>query len=235
MSERAKLVFLPGTLCTERTFRYQVQHLEDVADSVVIALREGSSISACAQWVLAQAPETFVLVGFSQGAIVALEIMRQVPERVGKLCLISANPSGSTPGQIATWTRWQNEAKSGGFEEIVSAFASNVHPERLDDADLISVITNMALELGPDVFKLQLDALKSRIDSRPYLQSIRCPTLLIGGRQDKLTPLEYHHDLSNDIAHAALIPVEDCGHYVPLEQPQTLTALLRYFLVQPKN
>ena len=223
------LVFLPGTLCTKTTFALQVEHLKEVADATVIPLFEGSSIAASARWVLEQITEPFTLIGFSQGAIVALEVMRVAPERVSRLCLMSANPKGSTPEQLETWATWQAETRAGRFAEIAVRFADNIHRGR-DDEQLVKTINNMAFETGSGIFVEQLDALASRIDSRPYLGDIRCPTLLLAGRHDRVTPLEFHTEMQSLIPNAALVPVEDSGHYLPLEQPQAVTAVLRYWL-----
>jgi pimeloyl-ACP methyl ester carboxylesterase len=226
------LLFLPGTLCNEATFAHQVEYLKEFTEAYVVPLTQGTTINCSARWILEQ-PETsqpFALVGFSQGAIVALEIMRLAPERVTKLCLISANPRGATATQLETWQKWQHEVSEGKFNEVIEKFPTNVHPERRNDSKLRETILNMARETGPKVFVTQLRALASRIDSRPYLSNIGCPTLLIAGRQDTVTPLEFHQEMHALIPKSTLVPIEDCGHYVPLEQPQAVTALLRYWL-----
>lgn len=230
-----RLLFLPGTLCTETTFAHQKEYLQDVAEVHVIPLARGHSITASAQWILGQRTlgevrEPFVLVGFSQGAIVALEIMRLAPERVTKLCLISANPKAPTTQQLETWNKWQQDVQAGHFEHIIQGFASNVHPDKRSDPKLRETILNMARETGSETFITQLQALATRIDSRPYLKDIDCPTLLITGRQDTLTPLEYATEIQSLIPKSVLVPTEDCGHYVTLEQPQAVTALLRLWL-----
>ena len=222
------LVLLPGTLCTAAAFDHQVTHLADVADALVLPLSVGETVAECAAWVLAQAPETFALAGFSQGAIVALKIMRQAPERVAKLALLDANPGGSTPEQLATWARWREEARAGGFANIVEGFTQGLHPQA--EPGLKTTLERMAAETGVDSFSTQLDMLASRVDSRPYLPFITCPTLLLVGRQDRVTPLELHEEMARLIPNAALMPIEDSGHYSMLEQPQAVTAVMRYWL-----
>ncbi len=222
------LVLLPGTLCTAAVFDHQTTHLADFADMFVLPLSVGETVAACAAWVLAQAPETFALAGFSQGAIVALEIVRQAPKRVVKLALLDANPGGSTAAQLDTWARWQQEARAGGFKTIVEGFTNGLHPQA--DPSLRVVLEQMALETGVDTFVTQLDMLASRVDSRPHLPSIACPTLLLVGRQDRVTPLELHEEMARLIPNAALVPIEDSGHYSMLEQPQAVTAVMRYWL-----
>ena len=226
------ILFLPGTLCSEAVFAHQTRHLQDVVPVQVIPLHQGASITASARWVLEQVSDSFALAGFSQGAIVALEIMRLAPERVRKLCLISANPKGATPAQLETWKKWQEEVREGKFSEVIERFANNVHPEKQNDPSLRETILNMAMETGADVFITQLQALASRIDSRPHLPKIECPTLLIAGKQDAVTPLEFYEEMHTLIPGSVLVPIEDCGHYAPLEQPQTVTALLHYWLQQ---
>ena len=224
------LVLLPGTLCTEALFAPQVAALADVADAEVLPLKIGATIAACAAAILRQAPERFVLAGFSQGGVVALEIMRQAPQRVCKLCLISTNPRGSTPQNLETWARWQSEARAGNFADIVR-FHTNYVGHALENVDARNTVEEMAFAVGVKTFLLQLEMLASRSDSRPSLGEIRCPTLLIGGCQDVVTPPELQREMQKLIPHAAFVPLA-CGHYAPLEQSQRVAALLRAWLTE---
>jgi pimeloyl-ACP methyl ester carboxylesterase len=66
----------------------------------------------------------------------------------------------------------------------------------------------------------------SRVDSRPTLASIRCPTLVLVGEQDGLTTPERAAEIANGISGARLVTVPDCGHMSAAEQPQKVTAAL---------
>ena len=223
------LVLLPGTLCTAATFGHQVAHLADVAAPLVLPLNVGETVEACAAWVLGQAPERFALVGFSQGAIVALEIMRQAPERVSKLALLGANPKGSTEAQLKTWARWREEARGGHFADTIQNFTAGVGPK---NHEVVETVLEMAHQTGVDTFVTQLTMLASRADSLPTLPTLTCPTLLLVGRQDPVTPLTLHEEAARLIPNAALIPIEDSGHYLTLERPQAVTAVMRYWLLR---
>ena len=220
------LVLLPGTLCTKVIFERQAQDLKSYTGSQILPLAKGSSIATMASWVLNQAPETFALAGFSQGAIVAMEIMRQAPKRVSKLCLLSANPRPSTLQQVEVWNSWKTLVKAGQFRDVAEGFANNVHPDRKTDLQLRTQILDMAKETGEEVFLNQLAALASRIDSRPYLPEISCPSLLMVGKEDKVTPLDLHLEIQQQIPRARLVVVEQSGHYLPLEQPEAVMAAL---------
>ena len=62
------------------------------------------------------------------------------------------------------------------------------------------------------------------------LGTLACPTLVLVGRQDALTPVAIHEEMAAAIPNAALVVVEQCGHLSPLEQPQAVTAALRYWM-----
>ena len=228
MSKSTQILCLAGTLCTELIFKHQVTNLGNKASTQVLALKKGSSIEEMASWVLSQAAPSFALVGFSHGAIVAMEIMRQAPERVSKLCLISANPRAASEQQLKLWVSWQEALNEGGFAEIIEAFNKNTYS---DDQAIKSTITRMAVDIGSEVFKKQLQSLASRIDSRPFLSKVNCPTLLLVGQHDKVTPPEFHFEIQAYIANAELRVIDECGHYLPLEQAEKLTSILQAWLL----
>ena len=70
----------------------------------------------------------------------------------------------------------------------------------------------------------------ARPDSRSTLVKISCPTLVLCGRQDELTPLDCHTEMAAGIADSRLVTVEDCGHLAPMEHPDQVTAALRDWL-----
>lgn len=216
-------MMIPGTLCTERTFAEQVTGLGDVAEPFVRLPLEGSNLEACVAEILGDVPERFSLLGFSLGGLVALEVMRQAPERIARLCLLATNPRGSTPQNLETWARWRREAERGGFPDIVQAHAEGVYSE---NREARTVVTEMACEMGPKPFVTQLDILESRPDSRPSLSVISCPTLLVVGEQDRVTPLELHEEMCALIPGSRLKTLPTCGHYAALESPQAVTELL---------
>lgn len=218
---------IPGTLCTERTFAEQVSGLEDVAEPSVPLPTEGGDLGTCAATILDRVPERFALLGFSLGGLVALEIMRRAPERVERLCLLATNPRGSTSQNFETWSRWRREAESGGFPAIVEAHAEGVYN---GNREARAAVMEMACAVGPKAFVKQLELLESRPDSRPSLGAISCPTLLVVGQHDRVTPPEVHEEMRSLIPGARLETLHACGHYAALERPQAVTKLLREWL-----
>jgi pimeloyl-ACP methyl ester carboxylesterase len=69
-----------------------------------------------------------------------------------------------------------------------------------------------------------------RVDSRPGLAAIRCPTLVVVGAEDALTPPERAAEIAAGVARAREVVVPDCGHLSTLERPQAVTRALTEFL-----
>ena len=107
-----------------------------------------------------------------------------------------------------------------------------IHPDRLGDENLVNRIKEMALAVGRDGFIRQQTAIIGRPDSRRDLAGIDCPTLVLVGRQDLLTPLARHQEMQAAIPGAKLSVVEDCGHLSSMERPDEVNQALREWLAR---
>jgi pimeloyl-ACP methyl ester carboxylesterase len=227
------LILLPGTLCTEILWKYQMDHLADIADIQVGDLTKDDSIQRMATSILREAPEVFSLAGLSMGGIVAMELIRQAPERVKKLALLDTNPNPPRPEQITGWENFIYMAKHGKFMEVTEKYLlpGLIHPDRQKDLYLVKTIKEMAEDVGPKAMIRQMKALMTRPDIREYLSIIKCPTLVLLGRQDAVCPIEMHEYLISAIPNAKLSVIEECGHLSTLERPEEITSLLRNWLL----
>ena len=88
--DRANVLILPGLLEDADAFEAVIEGLKDVATCVVADLSRANTIAGLAKEALKQAPwEKFLLAGHSMGGYVALEVMRQAPQRVTALALMN--------------------------------------------------------------------------------------------------------------------------------------------------
>lgn len=226
------LILLPGLLCDDALWSHQTRYLSDIADITVADLTGRDSVSALAANVLAKTPPRFALAGLSMGGYVALEIVRQAPERVTKLALIDTNARSDTDEQRRKRRELMALAERGEFRDVTPRLLPVlVHPDRTDDAELTGEVIAMADRVGRDAFLRQQRLIMDRPDSRPMLPSISCPTLVLCGRQDAISTLEMHAEMADAIPGARLAVVEECGHLASLERPHATTALMRDWLV----
>lgn len=227
------ILFLPGLLCDAALFQPQREALEDAWEIQVADLTQADSIAGMAATALAAAPPRFALAALSMGGYVALEIMRQAPERVTHLALMDTSARQDTAEQRARRLGLLELSRMGQFRGVTPRLLPQlVHPSRLGDSDLCQVVLDMAARVGAEGFLRQQTAILGRVDSRPRLSAIACPTLVLCGAQDVLTPPEHSRELAADIATAELALIPDCGHLASLEQPEAVTGHFRRLLAR---
>jgi pimeloyl-ACP methyl ester carboxylesterase len=227
------LLMLPGHMCDARLWSM-------VAPALTAARRElhyadittASSIEGIASAVLASAPDHFVAVGLSMGGIVAFELLRQQPERIRAMVLCDTNPAAETAAKAAMRRAQQQHVREGALADVVRdelkpAYLAAANRER---KDLLDLTFTMAMDLGPDVFLSQSEALLQRPDSWPLLPAIACPTLLLCGAEDAVCTPALHRAMTDAIPSSRLSLVPDAGHLPPLEQPETFASLLLEWL-----
>ena len=226
------LVLIPGLLCDSLLWQPQREALADIADIWIADHTRSDTMSGVARDVLADAPfSSFALAGLSMGGYIALEIMRQAPQRVAKLALLDTAAGAEQPEQTLRRMDLIALAKRGKFRDITDTLLPLlIHPDRLGEFALTNVIKSMAKNIGKQAFVRQQHAIMSRADSLGLLTGIACPTLVLCGRQDALTPLARHEEIAAGIRSARLEVIEDCGHLSTLEKPAEVNAALRRWL-----
>ncbi len=228
---------MPGLLCDERLWRHQARGLADLAGRVLIPDVTGEdTVAGMARGILEAAPERFALAGLSMGGYVSLEVLRQAPERVEALALLDTSARPDTPGQTEARLALIELARAGRFDEVWRRLLpKEVHPDRVEEPGIRSAVREMAHAVGPEGFERQERAIIGRPDSRPDLPAISCPTLVLCGRDDALTPPHLHEELAEGIPGARLIKIDRCGHLSTLERPEAVTAAMRAWLRNPAN
>lgn len=225
------LVFLPGLLCDERLWARQIDSLRDVARPFVGDLTRHDRIADMAEYVLDNVPERISVVGLSMGGYVAMEIMRQAPERVERLALLDTTARPDSEERKRRRQGLIELAGKGQFKGVTPRLLPMlIHPDRMQDQRLTSVIMQMAEHVGQEAFLRQQMAIMARTDSRHDLRSVNCPTLIMCGRDDTLTPVEQSAEMASVIYGAKLVTIDDCGHLSSLERPHAVSAVLRYWL-----
>ena len=227
------LVLLPGLLCDAALWEPQLSDLADIADFFVADLTDHETLADMAASVLRDAPwKEFALAGLSMGGYVAQEIVRQAPQRVKKLALLDTRSRSELPEETERRRALMKLAKSGrNFTPVTNRMLPLlVHPSRVKDAPLVKVIREMAERTGIEAYIRQQNAIIARPDYRPMLPSITCPTLLLCGRQDRLTPLDNSEQMAAAIPGAKLVVIEECGHMSTLERPEEVNRTMRKWL-----
>jgi pimeloyl-ACP methyl ester carboxylesterase len=214
-------------LCSPRFYEAQLPALWRFGPVTIANHTRDDSMAAIARRILADAPPRFALVGHSMGGYIAFEVFRQAAARIVKLALLDTAARADTPEQTARRREQMALAEGGRFAEVPDLqFSHFVHSSRRDDATLRGIARQMAEDTGADAFIRQQTAIIGRADSRPDLARIQCPTLILVGDSDELTPPDRSSEMANAITGARLVVVPGCGHLTALERPERITQSL---------
>ncbi|MGW4033182.1 alpha/beta fold hydrolase [Streptomyces sp. NPDC004838] len=225
--EPLPLVLVPGMLCSPRLFAEQLPELWRYGSVTVADIRHDDSLPALARRILDGAPPRFALAGLSMGGYIAFEIMRQAGHRVSRLALLDTTARPDTPQKREGRRSHAALARAGRVGELSDLlFPRYFHDAGADDGTQRAVVRRMAEETGADAYLRQLRAMADRPDSRPGLAAIRCPTLVLVGASDEVTPPERAAELANGIPGARLVTVPECGHLSTLDRPREVTRAL---------
>jgi pimeloyl-ACP methyl ester carboxylesterase len=228
------LVLLPGLLLDERLWRPQIEGLARHAAPWVADLTRDDTIAGMARRVLGEAPAgRFALCGLSMGGYVAMEVMRQAPGRVERLALLDTQAIPETPEATERRLAQVRLVKGGKLALVVDRLLPlELYGPQFEDARLREVRKAMALSVGADAFLRQIAAIMSRPDSRPTLAAIACPTLVLCGEHDLLTPPARHEEIAAAVRGSTFVKVPACGHLSTLEKPLEVNRALSAWLTQ---
>ena len=227
------LVLVPGLNCTADLFRPQIEVFSNDRDVVVVDTLQDDTIEAMAQRALDAAPERFALAGLSMGGYVSLAMQRMAPERVTRLALLDTTARPDTEEGTARRRVLMDLARNGQFEKVHEALWPRlVHPDRYADKVLEAIVLKMMDDTGVDAFCRQQEAIMARVDSRPLLAQVKCPTLVLVGAQDVITPIDTAEEMVDAIPNASLFIVPETGHLSTIEAPVHVNAALAKWLMQ---
>jgi pimeloyl-ACP methyl ester carboxylesterase len=227
MAQSLPLVLVPGLLCSARLYASQVAALWPSGQVTVADHRRDADMAAIAARILADAPPRFALAGLSMGGYIAFAMMRLAPERIAKLALLDTSARPDTADSKAGREKFIAMAQAGRLDDIVETLTPRfLHRDRVNDEGLKGIVRDMAAQTGAEAFVRQTQAIMTRPDSLPLLNTIRCPTLVLVGDGDILTPPQLAMEIASGISGATLTVVPDCGNLSTLEKPEAVNAAL---------
>jgi pimeloyl-ACP methyl ester carboxylesterase len=231
MAQALPLVLVPGLLCSTRLYASQVEALWSFGQVSIADHRRDSDMAAIASRILRDAPPRFALAGLSMGGYIAFAMMRLAPERITKLALLDTSARPDTPESKVGREKFIAMAEAGKLNDIVETLTPRfLHKSHANNEPLKKIVRDMAAATGAEAFVRQTKAIMTRPDSRPLLPEIRCPTLVLVGEGDELTPPELAKEIAGGISGAKLVVVPGCGHLSTIEQPQAVNAAMTDWL-----
>ena len=177
--------------------------------------------------------EQVAVVGLSMGGYVAFSLLSRHRPLVSALVLADTRADPDSDQVLERRTNQQRTVRDEGTAPVIDALlttllAEHTHghrPEVVDRARLL-------MDNPPAGFVGALEAMKSRPDASPQLDSIDVPTLVVVGEEDKPSPPEVAESMHERIRGSRLAVLPDAGHLTNLEVPGPFNQALRGFLAE---
>jgi len=177
------------------------------------------------------------VVAHSWGSSVALALTLMAPDRVSRVALYDA---WVYEEQLPTTFLW---ARADGMGEILFGMfytelpdekvALAFHDERYVTEDLVETVEDQISRPGTTAAALAAVRGQRYEEMQKRYREIEQPVLLLWGREDRVTPLEYGERLSLDLPHAELRVYPQCGHFPMIEARHPSNDDLVAFLSEP--
>jgi 3-oxoadipate enol-lactonase len=173
-----------------------------------------------------------VVGGLSMGGYVAFAMFRHAPRYFRGLILADTRPQADSADVLDGRRRLLATLDARGpaavaDEMIPRLVGATTQRER---SDIVDQVRRLIVESSAQGIAAGIAALMSRADSTPLLGSIHCPTLVLVGEEDVITPVTMAEDMARAIAGAQLVKVQHAGHLTSLERPDTFNAAVGRFL-----
>lgn len=234
------IVFLHGVGSDKSVWHPQLDHFS--ADRRAIAfdypgygesdLLEGADRNAFASVILdamtALAVDRAHICGLSLGGVIAIAMHAQAPKRCASLIL--ADTFAVHPEGRAIYDRSLAASREIGMRRLAEARVDALLASGTEAAIRGEVVETMA-RIDPVAYALGAEAVWLA-DQREQVAAISCPTLILCGSEDRITPPSLSEDLKDRITHAALVEIAGAGHLTNLEQPAIFNRVVDAFLAE---
>ena len=197
---RYPLVFIPGMMCDSRLFQPQINEFSKQYMICSIPVSSSDTIEKISIEILRYLPTKFTLIGLSMGGILALEIIKKVPERVMKIVLMDTNYKSETAEIKSKRVPQIKLVNEGHLEDVMCQQIKNNYLRKDEkNQEILDLCLSMANDLGKEIFINQSTALANRKDYKSTLKNIKIPSLIICGEYDRLCPIKVHMEMEGFI------------------------------------
>jgi len=173
-----------------------------------------------------------VLCGLSMGGYVAFQFQRAYPQRLAGLILCDTRAAADAPAAATARLQTAQQALRDGPHFLIDAMLPRLlsPATRQGRPDIVQELERTIEACQPRGIAAASRGMRQRPDVTAWLAQIACPTLLIAGQEDVISPPAEMGGIAAAIPGARFVEIPGAGHMSPLEQPDAVNRALLEFL-----
>ena len=177
--------------------------------------------------------EPVMVAGLSMGGYVVLEFVRLFPSRVKALGLFATRASADSPEQKIKRYEAVKNVRAHGIAPLVRAMIPKLlgKTSLSSRQDVVRMVQRKMVSATDSAGVMNaLLAMAKRRDNTSYLEKIKCPALILAGKEDNVIPLDEMRLLKEKIKSSKFFIFPKAGHLLNLEEPSRFNKLLSQFV-----
>ena len=173
-----------------------------------------------------------IVCGLSMGGYILMNAAYRYSERFAAIVLSDTQCNADSVEMRKERAKTTAQINSEGLKPFAEGYLENIfcHESIDNKKELVEQIRNTILSTSPIAIIGTLHALSMRYQMCPSLKEITVPTLILCGKEDKITPLSQSEFMLKSITNSTMKSIDNAGHLSNLEQPEEFNKHLSNFI-----
>ena len=196
------------------------------------SLKNIATVDEAVQKIINKNKKKISVIGFSMGGFIAIKLAIEYPEILDKLVLIGTNARNISQKRKLLLEKSLTTLNKNNFAKLFyqKNYSSYFSDKDLKNTSYQNTVYSMAKQLGYKTFLNQTNLIVKRPNQLKKLNKIVSKTLIIRGKNDKLSSNSMNNELNKKIKYSVYKEIKNSSHFVMLEKPKIFNKIVTNFL-----
>jgi len=220
-------------MCTKSIWDAQISILKKKYSVSIPSLKNIATIDDAVQKIINKNKKKISVIGFSMGGFIAIKLAIEYPEILDKLVLIGTNARIISQKRKLLLEKSLTTLNKNNFAKLFyqKNYSSYFSNKDLKNTSYQNTVYSMAKQLGYKTFLDQTNLILKRPNQLNKLNKIVSKTLIIRGKNDKLSSNIMNNELNKKIKYSVYTEIKNSSHFVMLEKPKAINKIVTNFLL----
>jgi len=219
-------------MCNKTIWDAQIPILKKKYSVSISSLRNIATVDDAVQKIINKNTKKFSVIGFSMGGFIAIKLAIEYPEILDKLVLIGTNARHISQKRKLLLEKSLTTLNKNNFAKLFyqKNYSSYFSDKDLKNTSYQNTVYSMAKQLGYKTFLNQTNLIVNRPNQLTKLNKIVSKTLIIRGKNDKLSSNIMNDELNKKIKYSMYKEIKNSSHFVMIEKPKIFNKIVSNFL-----